>query len=266
VPAKISVDKLQEGLLTKRLGKCIFYTREVGSTNEWAKELAKLGAEEGTVAVAETQTAGRGRLGREWLSPEGGLWFSVVLRPKLRVSEAVGLVFAASLAVAEVLHEAYGLAVETEWPNDVLVRGRKICGILCEMSTTSEAVNFVVVGAGVNVNLDVGSVLPRSLQSVATSVQNELGKKVRLEGLLRFMLEKLEIVYDLYVKEGVVPVLEKWKKYARFIGQTVRVASGNERVCGLVFDVDSEGALVLKLENGTLRRFLVGDVSLEQKQ
>lgn len=257
------MDKLQEGLRTNRLGKRIFYIREVDSTNEWAKKLAKLGAEEGTVVVVEIQTAGHGRLGREWFSPEGGLWFSVVLRPKMRASEAIGLVFAAGLAVAEVLREAYGLPVETKWPNDVLVNGKKICGILCEMDMTGDAAVFVVVGVGVNVNVDVEKVLPRSLQGGATSVQDELGKTVRLEELLRLVLERLEIVYDLYVKEELVPVLEKWKKHARFIGQRVRVANETERVSGLAFDVDSEGALVLKLEDGTLRRFLVGDVSME---
>jgi BirA family biotin operon repressor/biotin-[acetyl-CoA-carboxylase] ligase len=158
------VDKLQEGLRTKRLGKRVFYTRGVDSTNEWAKKLAKLGAEEGTVTMAEIQTVGHGRLGREWFSPEGGLWFSVVLRPKLCASEAIGLVFAAGLAVAEVLREAYGLPVETKWPNDVLVHGKKICGILCEMNTTGNVVVFVVVGMGVNVNVDVGKVFPRFLQ------------------------------------------------------------------------------------------------------
>ncbi len=260
------MDKLQEDLRTKRLGKRIFYTRKIDSTNEWAKELAKLGAEEGTVVVAEAQTDGHGRLGREWSSPEGGLWFSVVLRPKMRASETIGLVFAAGLAVAEVLREAYGLPVETRWPNDVLVHGKKICGILCEMHVTGNAAVFVLVGIGVNVNVDVKKVLPRSLQDCATSVQDELGKTVRLEELLRLLLERMEIFYDLYVKEDLVPVLEKWKKHARFIGQRVRVANETERVSGLALDVDSEGALVLKLEDGTLRRFLVGDVSMEQKQ
>jgi BirA family biotin operon repressor/biotin-[acetyl-CoA-carboxylase] ligase len=266
VPAKISVEKLQEGLRTKRLGKRILFTHEVDSTNEWAKELAKLDTEEGTVAIAETQTAGHGRLGRDWFSPKGGLWFSVVLRPKLRASETVGLVFAAGLAAAEALHEKYDLPAETMWPNDVLVHGRKICGILCEMNTTGETVNFGIVGVGINVNFDVRKVLPRPLQDVATSVQNELGKKVPLEELLRLMLEKLEIIYDLYVKEGLASVLEKWKKHASFIGHTVHVAYEDERLLGVALDVDSEGALVLRLEDGTLRRFLSGNVSLEQGQ
>jgi len=265
VTAKIRVDRLQEGLRTKRLGHSVLFSREVGSTNDLAKELAKHSAEEGTVVIAETQTAGRGRLGREWLSPSGGLWFSVILRPKLRPAEAVKLTFVAGLAVAEVLREMYGLRSETKWPNDVLVNRRKICGILTEMNTTGENVNFVVVGIGVNAKFDVEKVFPESLRRVATSVENELGRKVRLEELFRALLERLENIYDLYIGKGFTPVLEEWKNYASFLGYQVEVTSATEKLSGLALDIDYEGALILKLKDGTIKRIFVGDVSLRTK-
>ena len=259
------MDKLQYGLRTKRFGRKILFSHEVGSTNDWAKELALLGAEEGTVAIAETQTAGHGRLGREWASPEGGLWFSVIFRPELESAEASKLVFAAGLAVAEVLHELYGLLVETKWPNDVLVNERKVCGILSEMNTIGDEVNFVVIGVGINANFDAKEALSEELFENATSLETALGRSVQLDTLFRTVLERLEYVYELFVKEGFASVLTMWKKYATFLGCKVEVLTGTEKLVGLALDVDDDGGLTVKLENGTVKHVLVGDVSLRQK-
>jgi len=265
VSAKLKVNQLQDGLHTKRFGRSILFSREVDSTNEWAKELAMYGAYEGTVVIAETQTRGRGRLDREWISPTGGLWFSLILRPELRPTEAVKLTFVAGLAVADVLREMFDLKVETKWPNDVLVNGRKICGILTEMNTIGDTVNFVVVGVGVNANFDVETVFPERLKKIATSLENELGRKVRLEEFFRSLLERLENLYELFTKEGFDPIQQEWKNYAGFLGRQVEVTSPTEKLSGLALDVDHEGALFLRLEDGTIRRVLVGDVSLRAK-
>ncbi|UCF59466.1 MAG: biotin--[acetyl-CoA-carboxylase] ligase, partial [Candidatus Bathyarchaeota archaeon] len=214
---------------------------------------------------AETQAKGRGRLGREWVSPTGGLWFSLILRPKLRPSEAVKLTFMAGLTVAKVLREMFDLRVETKWPNDVLVNERKICGILTEMNTTGETVNFVVVGVGVNTNFDVEKAFPEHLRRVATSLENELGRKVRLEELFWRLLETMENLYELFTKEGFNSILEEWKNYAGFLGRQVEVTSPTEKLSGLALDVDHDGALVLGLENGTTRRVFVGDTSLRTR-
>jgi BirA family biotin operon repressor/biotin-[acetyl-CoA-carboxylase] ligase len=262
---KLNVDRLQEGLRTERFGRNIVFLREVGSTNDFAKELAGYGAVEGTVVVAETQTCGRGRLDREWVSPKGGLWFSVVLRPELKPAEAVVIVFVSGLAVAEVLRELYGLKSETKWPNDVLVNGKKICGILTEMNTTGERINCVIVGVGVNVNFDVVKVFPEELRASATSLENMFGRKVRLEELFRALLEKLENVYELFLKEGFDQILAEWKKYASFLGCQVEVASGTEKWVGLALDVENDGALILRLEDGTVKRIFVGDATLQSK-
>lgn len=260
--AKIKPDKIQESLRTKRFGKRIFFNSKVSSTNDWGKELAKLGAEEGTVAVAETQTAGHGRLDREWISPKGGLWFSIVLRPKVRAAEAIQLVFVVGLAVTEVLSEKFGMKVETKWPNDVLVNGKKICGILIEMSTCGEEVNYIVAGVGINANFDVRRVLPEQLREATSSLENELGRKIELEKLFGALLENLEKTYDLYNLRGFAPVLEKWKKYADFLGHKVEVTNQKEKIIGLALDVDDEGALILRFEDGKTKRVFIGDVSL----
>jgi BirA family biotin operon repressor/biotin-[acetyl-CoA-carboxylase] ligase len=263
--SKLNVDKLQEGLQTKRFGRRIFFSHEIGSTNSWAKELALLGAEEGTVAIAQTQTAGRGRLDRVWFSPKGGLYFSVVFRPVLTPTQATKLVFVAGLAVAEVLHELYGLKIETKWPNDVLVNGRKVCGILAEMNTAADSVNFVVVGIGVNANFAMKNALPQELWEDATSLENELGRKVQLDTLFRAVVEKLECIYELFIKEGFAPVLREWKKHAGFLGCRVEVISNSEVWVGLALNVEDDGALTIKQEDGTVKHVLVGDVSLRLK-
>lgn len=258
----MKIDKIQETLRTKKLGKEILYLHEAGSINDLAKELANYRASEGTIVIAETQTAGRGRLNRKWFSPIGGLYFSIILRPKLKAKETLKLVFVTGLAVAEVLHENYGLNVETKWPNDVLVNGRKVCGILSEMKTKGEKVNYTVIGVGINANVNVKKEFPEELKTAATSIENELGKKVRLEELLKLLLEKLDSLYEQFLKEGFSKILKKWRKYAYFLGKAVEVISGNERLCGLALDVDDKGALVVRLENGTMKHIFAADVSL----
>jgi BirA family biotin operon repressor/biotin-[acetyl-CoA-carboxylase] ligase len=260
--AKLNVNQLQDGLCTRRFGRSILFSREVDSTNKWAKELATYGADEGTVVIAETQTKGRGRLDREWISPTGGLWFSLILSPNLSPTEAVRLTLVAGLAVAKVLREMFHLKTETKWPNDVLVNGRKICGVLTEMNTIGETVNFTIVGVGVNANFDVENVFPEQLKKAATSLEKELGRKVKLEKLFRALLEQLENLYELFVKEGFNPILEEWKNYAGFLGCKVEVSSPTGKMSGVALDVDDEGALVLRLEDGTVKRVFVGDVSV----
>jgi biotin-[acetyl-CoA-carboxylase] ligase BirA-like protein len=258
----MNADKLHETLQTRRLGRTILFTHRVSSTNDWAKELASFGATEGTAVIAETQTVGHGRLGREWVSPKGGLWFSVILRPeKLRPMEAAKLVFAAGLAVAEVLHELYDLPVETKWPNDVMINGRKVCGILAEMNTKGRRVNYVIIGIGVNANFDVENVFQDELRKTATSLERELGRKIPIDELLKALLEEFEYFYELFLKEGFIPILDRWKKHARFLGHQVEVSDGAEKISGLACDVDVNGSLVLKSEDGKITHVLVGDVS-----
>ncbi|MBS7636666.1 biotin--[acetyl-CoA-carboxylase] ligase [Candidatus Bathyarchaeota archaeon] len=263
MPTNIKVEKLQEGLKTKLMGKYIFFANEVASTNDWAKELAELGAPEGAVVIAETQTAGRGRLGRKWISPKGGLWLSLIFRPKLKPPETVKLIFLAGLAVAEAIRELYGLKAETKWPNDILVDGQKVCGILSEMKTIGEKVDYLIIGIGVNANINIEKDFPKELGETATSIQKALGRKINLEELFRALLEKMESLYQSFLKEGFTPILERWKSFTSFLGCLVEVCGDGERFEGLASDVDDDGALVLKLENGSIKRFLVGDLSIK---
>jgi BirA family biotin operon repressor/biotin-[acetyl-CoA-carboxylase] ligase len=261
-PSKLNINKTQEKLQTEWLGQSIFFTHLVRSTNDWAKKLAELGANEGTVTIAETQTSGRGRIGRTWISPIGGLYFSVILRPKLKPAETIKLVFVASLAIVDALKQLHGLKAKTKWPNDVLIDGRKVCGILSEMKTNGEQVKYAVLGIGINANFDVEKVLPEQLRENATSLAKELGTKVDLNELLKATLEKLESVYDLFLEKGFAPVLSKWKQSASFLGKQVEVRNEDEKLRGSAVDVDESGSLILRLNDGVMKHVFIGDVSL----
>ncbi|MEM3770660.1 MAG: biotin--[acetyl-CoA-carboxylase] ligase [Candidatus Bathyarchaeia archaeon] len=264
MPTSIKVEKLQEGLKTRLIGKYILFAHEVGSTNDWARELMELGAPEGTVAIAETQTTGRGRLGREWISPKGGLWFSIILKPKIKPPETVKLVFLAGLAVAETIRELYGLEAETKWPNDVLINGRKVCGILSEMKTMGEKVDYTIIGIGVNANLDIEKDFPKELRETATSIQKALNRKIALEELFKALLEKVDSLYQIFLKEGFTPILEEWKSYASFLGCEVKILSDGDGLKGIASDVDNDGALVLRLKDSSVKRIFAGEVSLQR--
>jgi BirA family biotin operon repressor/biotin-[acetyl-CoA-carboxylase] ligase len=226
-----------------------------------ARELANKGAEEGTVVVSETQTSGRGRLKREWVSPFGGLWFSTILRPHLKPLDASKLTFAAGLAVAKTLHKLYDLEVSTKWPNDILVNRKKVCGVLAEMSASGQNTNYVVLGVGVNANFEAKT-LPKELWENATSLKTELGTNVNLERLLGTLLENLECTCLQLTKEGFSSVLKEWKIFATFLGNKVKVTDVNQDWLGFALDVDVDGSLRFRLQDGTLKRVFVGDVSV----
>src|SRR5271157_5508020 len=253
------MEQLQHNLRTKVFGKQLFLSPKVDSTNDWAKQLAETGAAEGTVTLAKMQTAAHGRKGKSWTSPAGGLWLSIILRPKNKASELAKLTFTASLAVAEVLREQYDLRAETKWPNDVLVNGRKICGVLAEMNTTNEQVNNVVLGVGINVNFQ-RSILPKSFRANATSIESELGRKIILQDLFAALMGKMEDTYQMFLNEGPAHLLKRWKTFAGFLGKTIIVIEGNETFRGRALDVDEDGALILALEDGTKKRMYAGDI------
>jgi BirA family biotin operon repressor/biotin-[acetyl-CoA-carboxylase] ligase len=262
MPKRLNPSKLQEDSKTRLLGKSILFSKEIASTNEWAKKLASQGAPEGWVTIAETQTHGRGRLDRAWISPLGGLWFSLILRPEQGSGKAADLTFVAGIAVAETLHEQYGLRTQTKWPNDVLVNGRKICGILGEATFKGKEINAVILGIGINGNFKAERVLPESVRAKATSLKTELNRTIRLEELFTRLLEKLEVTYALYTKRGFSSILEKWKRFADFLGQEVEVTDRNVKITGVAYDVDKDGALIIMLENGAFKHVFAGDVSM----
>lgn len=249
----------------KTIGHKIHSFTEVTSTNDVAKNLALSGASEGTVIVAEIQTCGRGRLGKEWLSPKGGMWFSVILRPQVKAKEIFKITFLTAVAVAKAIRKMFNLEAEIEWPNDVFVNGKKVCGILTETNIKHEIVDFVIVGIGINANTDLKS-FPRHLRETVTTLATEVNRETDREKLLQVLLEELEAYYNVFKENKFDLILEEWKQLNRLFGASVEVVSFNEKIFGEAINVDQNGSLIIKLANGTTKKIVSGDVTLLQEK
>ena len=241
-------------LRTRVIGRTIYYSESTASTNADAFAGAEAGCEEGTVYCAGAQTGGRGRMNRPWFSPAGvNLYFSAVLRPKVPIDRAASLPLVAGVAVASVMKKLdSSLEPKVKWPNDILVKERKICGILCEMQSEIDfRVRHIVVGAGINVNLAVES-LPEELRSKATSLRAECGREFALAGLLAEVLNGFETLYDLWQAEGFAPLAELMKQYDGLAGREISVRQGRETLTGTACGVQDDGALRLQTGNGIM--------------
>jgi len=246
------------------LGYKIFRYDKVTSTNDIAKKIAKKDGKERIVILAETQTAGKGRLGRRWISPRGGLWFSIILRPQISPKEALKLTFLTSSAMAKTIKTIFCLDTSVKWPNDVLVNDRKICGILTETSTSKNIVENMVVGVGINANIDLQS-FPHSLRNSVTSLKHELGYAVNRKSLIISVLQNFDYRYKRLQRGLWSILLQEWKSMTTFLGEQMEVNSFGEIILGEAWDVDRDGALIIRLENGVLRKIVVGDATLRKK-
>jgi len=229
----------------------IHHFREISSTMDAARQLAKRAAREGTIVIAEVQTRGRGRLSREWLSPEGGIYFTIILRPRISPAYAPRINLMAGIAVATTIRKLFGLKAELKWPNDVLIEGKKVCGILAEMDAETDVVNFVNVGIGLNVNTSI----PRFERTV-TSLKDALGREISRKEFLSALLVEIERWLPSLMKADL---LEEWRRLSATLNKEVRVTSLGEEVTGQAIHIDATGALILRGKDGSLRTVLVGD-------
>ncbi|MBP2019747.1 BirA family biotin operon repressor/biotin-[acetyl-CoA-carboxylase] ligase [Symbiobacterium terraclitae] len=263
-PDLITPEEVRTGLATRRLGQVIEYRPAVGSTNDLAKELARQGAPEGLLVLADQQTAGKGRMGRSWATPPGAaIAMSVVLRPDLPPYLAPRITLAAAVAVAEAVRDATGLAAGIKWPNDVQIGGRKLCGILTEMEAEMDRVAFVVVGIGVNVGLRREQMDP-AFRDSATSLALEGASGTRRAALVQAILLRLEQAYDDLLAGRFPHVLDRWRALSVTLGRPVRVlgVDGQVVVEGVAEQVDEEGALLVRDDGGRVHRVFSGEVSL----
>ena len=263
-PDLIRPEEVRTGLAARRLGRVIEYRPTVGSTNDLAKELARQGAPEGLLVLADQQTAGKGRLGRAWSTPPGAaIAMSLVLRPDLPLHQAPRITLAAAVAVAEAVREVADLAAGIKWPNDVLLRGRKLCGILTEMEAEMDRVSFVVVGIGVNVGLRREEMDP-AFRETATSLAEEGAVGVRRAALVQAILARLEQSCDDLLAGRFPQVLDRWRALSVTLGQPVRVlgVDGLAVLEGVAEQVDEDGALLVRDYGGRVHRVFSGEVSL----
>jgi BirA family biotin operon repressor/biotin-[acetyl-CoA-carboxylase] ligase len=229
----------------------IHYFREIGSTMDAARKLAEGGAEQGTIVIAESQSRGRGRLSKEWLSPEGGIYFTVILRPKISPAYAPRMSLMASVAVASAIRRLLGLKAELKWPNDVLIEGKKVCGILAEMNAELDAVNFINLGIGINANTSISQ-----QEEKASSLKDLLGKEISRKEFFRSVLVELEERQGLLTTTDLV---EEWKSLSATLGKDVRILAPGEEITGKAVDIESSGALMIRAKDGSLRSAIAGD-------
>ena len=247
---------LRSGLFTRTVGKRILYFQELSSTMDEAARQAEAGAEEGTVIIAETQHAGRGRFGRTWVSAMGNLYLSVIFRPTPVALAQLNVV--AGVAVARAIRKTTGLPPSIKWPNDVLVSGKKAAGILVETVAEGSEVCYSVVGIGINITMDDADAA--ALDGQATGLEQFAGRPIARAAVLLQLLTDLDSLY-LQVTAGKSPQPE-WVGLLDTLGKRVRVTWRDETWVGQAEQVDEMGNLLLRLDDGTLVTMTAGDVSL----
>lgn len=256
LPDKLFWWEITWNLNTKFLGRKIISLETTSSTMDIAINLGLNKEEEGVVVCSETQTKGRGRLGRTWFSPGGvGLYFSFLLRPEFSLLEVPKITLLSSLGVAEAIKEKTSLDIQIKWPNDIIWKEQKLGGILTEIEAEQDRVNFMVVGIGINVNNSKSQLIKG-----ATSLYLAKGKKIRRVELLQEILRRIEDLYLLFKKEGFLFLIDRWRKFSNLLGHRVRVILPRREIKGEVKDVDSEGSLLIRTDSGVVERVLAGDV------
>jgi BirA family transcriptional regulator, biotin operon repressor / biotin---[acetyl-CoA-carboxylase] ligase len=249
---------------TKVIGRGIQVFEQTTSTNDVMEKLARDGVKEGVVVFAESQTRGRGRLGRKWMSPtHKGLWFSILLRPDMRPQETTRLTVASATAVRRAIKSVTGLSAEIKWPNDLLIGGKKVVGILTEMSAEVDRIRHIILGIGVDVNQDAAE-FPVELRKMATSLKIEAGEEICRAELAVEILRDLDFDYARIGSGKFSAVADEWEAACATIGRNVSVQTGVQKIRGRAEALDDDGALLVRTEHGHLERIIGGDVTLEK--
>jgi BirA family transcriptional regulator, biotin operon repressor / biotin---[acetyl-CoA-carboxylase] ligase len=249
---------------TKIIGRDIRVFEQTNSTNDVIEKLARDGVKEGVAVFAESQTKGRGRLGRKWVSPaRKGLWFSILLRPDLRPQETTQLTVASAIALLRAIHDETGLSPEIKWPNDILIGGKKVAGILTELNAELDKVRYIILGVGINVNLDANE-FPAELKKTATSLKIETGETISRAELAAAILRELDEDYSRICSGKFEDVADEWEENCATMGKNVVVQIGERKIHGRAESLDDDGALLLRTEHGHLERISGGDVTLEK--
>jgi BirA family transcriptional regulator, biotin operon repressor / biotin---[acetyl-CoA-carboxylase] ligase len=264
-PDALHAEDLLARLPKKRIvGRDIQVFQETASTNDVVEKLARDGVKEGVVVFAESQTKGRGRLGRKWVSPaKKGLWFSVLLRPPIRPIEATQLTVAAATALARAIQKQTNVSPDIKWPNDLLLRGRKVAGILTELNAEVDRVKHIILGIGLDVN-QTASDFPAEVRKLATSLKLECGRAFDRAELAAAILQELDRDYARVCAGEFAAVADEWESRCTTIGQNVTVLMGDRRIRGRAESLDDDGSLLVRTEHGRLERIIGGDVTVEK--
>jgi BirA family biotin operon repressor/biotin-[acetyl-CoA-carboxylase] ligase len=254
--------EIQRNLHTKYIGKRIYYFLKVDSTNTLAKRMLldlKDQEEEGTVIIAEKQGRGKGRLGKEWFSPSGGIWISILLYPDINLSYLSLITLMASVSIAKAINEFLQINTQIKWPNDILFKDKKICGILTETRINSNNTNCVIVGIGINVNIKMVE-FPENIRMHLTSLQEITGEKVSRVMLTRNVFSEFEKYYEIFKEGKFSLILNEWKLLNNTIGKNIAIDTGSKIVTGEVIDITEKGGLILVNDDGQSVEIISGTI------
>ncbi|ALT69459.1 biotin--[acetyl-CoA-carboxylase] ligase [Methanobrevibacter millerae] len=256
--------EILDGLNTKTIGKELYLFKEVMSTNTVAKFLSENDVNNGTVIISEKQSGAKGRLGKSWESPLGGIWLSLVVKPNVDHSKIPMITLATGVAVVKTLERIGIENAEIKWPNDVMINDKKVCGILTEAITKFNSIESVIIGVGIDANFDV-NVLSKELQEGTTTLDIELGHRVNENEIIRFFLEEFERIGILFEEGGFERILKEWRKYSYSIGKIVEVREPfSKSYDGYVLGISREGALVVEKIDGTLEKVISGECIIKK--
>ena len=248
---------------TKIIGSEIVFLESIDSTNNYGKKISEKDFIEGTLIIAEEQTSGRGRLGREWVSPKGqGIWMSIMLKPNIKPEQASQITIIAAYAIAKSIKEICNVDALIKWPNDIIVNGKKVCGILTEMGAEIDIINYLIVGIGINANIDEKHLLESGLNT-ATSLKIEKGQVIDRKILISRIIMNFEKLYmDFIEKSSIINIISNYKKMNVTLGKEVRLIFKKEELHGVAIDINNLGQLIIELDNGETIELASGEVSV----
>ena len=247
--------KLAKLLRTNRFGKSIYVFNELDSTQDYANALPITESVHGTLVIARKQNVGKGRIGRSWISPEGGLWMSIVIRPEFSVDNIIFIQFIASLAVADAIQQATNIRSRLKWPNDVLINGKKVCGILVDVNLEGKD-KKIVMGLGLNANIEstlINNYLTADTTK-ATTIKEEYGNDIDLVNITKSIVDRIEYYYNFLSSGKALEIIELWKQNSDMFGRRAIVYDGIEKIMGEVVDIDQDGSLLMKLGDGSIKK------------
>ena len=255
----IKASEISKDLDTRWVGKNIYVFNEVSSTNTVARFLAMNNVENGSIILSEKQTDARGRSGKAWESPMGGIWLSMILQPNVDYSKLPLITIATGVAVAKAIERTGINTAEIKSPNDIMIHGKKVCGILTEAVTKFNTIENVIIGVGIDANIDITD-FPEELQDGTTTIADELGRKEDENVLIRYFLEEFEKIADQFTHEGYEDILKEWRKHSYSIGKIVEVREPfNKNYDAYVVGIGKEGALIVEKIDGTLNKVISGE-------
>lgn len=261
-PDKISSNEIQLGLATKIMGRNIHFEEIVTSTQKLAQNLASDGVPEGTIVVADQQTNGRGRMSREWYSPSGtGIWMTMIVRPKIPINTTPQLTLLTAVAIVQAIEELTPLKPDIKWPNDIMINGKKIVGILTELQAEADQVHSVIIGTGINVNQKKDD-FPEELQEVATSFLIETGERWERAKFIQMILLKFEGLYGLFLSKGFKPIKLLWEGYAISFNKLIKAKTLKGTVEGKAIGIDDDGALLIETNSNVVERIYSADIEI----